>query len=318
MADQELASRIIGCSEERTVPGANLSTSEQKWHEIDRADSSSMPELLPVRDGEKPLLGQISFINALPVVIPIARGKVSLNATSVAAPPGTLNRWLSEKKLDAGAMSAFHYLQNAHELELFEGLAISSRGPVGSVLLFCAKDVRELNGADVAVPDSSASSINLLRVLLKECHGVSVNLVPYSRPDFRAAERGGLLLFGDKALTADLELSMRYNRVDLGKWWHDLTGLPMVYGVWGALREFVSAQEELFADMSEALCTARDEGLDGSFDLVLAEAQKRTGLTLPRLQQYYRRDLDFEFTAAHREGLSLYETLCRKHGLIRA
>ncbi len=278
--------------------------------------SDSLEHPVPPVRGDRPLLGQISFINALPVVLPIEEGTVPLWATCVAAPPGTLNTWLKEKRLDAGAMSAFFYLEHAGELELFDGLAISSKGAVGSVLLFCAGETDELKGCDIAVPDSSASSINLLRVLLKEVHGIEVNLVPYRKPDFRAAERGGLLLFGDKALTSDLELSMRYNRIDLGKWWHDLSGLPMVYGVWGACREFVSAHEDHFLDMGEALCAARDEGLGASFPRVLAEAQRRTGLPLGRLEQYYCRDLDFFFNDAHKEGLRLYETLCRKHGLI--
>lgn len=265
---------------------------------------------------ELPLVGQISFINALPVVIPIERGIVPLDAQCCAAPPGTLNLWMKEKRLDAGAMSAFFYLEEARQLELIEGLAISSQGAVGSVLLFCSREVSQLRGCDIAVPDSSASSINLLRVLLKECYGIDVNLVPYKKPDYRSAERGGLLLFGDRALVADLELSMHYNRIDLGKWWHDVTGLPMVYGVWAASREFADGKREAFSRLSQALCTARDEGLSDSFEIVRAEAHRRTGLPLARLEQYYRYDLDFQWDASHKEGLRLYETLCRKHKLI--
>ena len=269
-------------------------------------------------NSELPRLGQISFINALPVVLPIEKGIVKLKARTVAAPPGSLNQWLFEKRLDAGAMSAFFYLENADNLELIESVAISSLGAVGSVLLFCRDNVANLSGAQIAVPDSSASSINLLRVLLKETHNIKVTLVPYQTPDFDAAEQGGVLLFGDQALTADGELSMRYNRIDLGLWWQEMTSLPMVYGVWGARKEFVETNRQAFAEIVQALGAAKDAGLSSMFTEVLDEAHKRTNLDLQRLEQYYRRNLDFSMGSAHREGLKLYERLCRKHGLINS
>lgn len=276
------------------------------------APAINPPESLP----GLPMLGQISFINALPVVLPLERGVVPLAARSIAAPPGTLNTWFREKRLDAGAMSSFFYLENFRELQLIEGLAISSRGPVGSVLLFSAKEASELDGAEVAVPDSSASSINLLRILLKLCHGVEITLVPYREPDFSAADRGGLLLFGDKALLADADLSARYNRIDLGQWWQRLTGLPMVYGVWGAQKDFVKDNSRAFEEIAAALVEARDQGLTSMFPEVLDEAARRTNLPAARLEQYYRRDLDFSFRGEHREGLKLYEAMCRKYGYI--
>lgn len=274
--------------------------------------SINPPESLP----GLPMLGQISFINALPVVLPLERGAIPLAARTVAAPPGTLNGWMREKRLDVGAMSSFFYLENFRELQLIEGLAISSRGPVGSVLLFSAREASELDGAEVAVPDSSASSINLLRILLKLCHGVEINPVPYGEPDFGAADRGGLLLFGDRALLADADLSTRYNRIDLGQWWQRLTGLPMVYGVWGAQKDFVKDNSRAFEEIAAALVEARDLGLTTMFPEVLAEAARRTNLSAARLEQYYRRDLDFSFRGEHREGLKLYEAMCRKYGYI--
>lgn len=290
----------------------DLSTSFAYHQASLEAPAINPPESLP----GLPLVGQISFINALPVVLPLELGAVPLAARSVAAPPGTLNGWFREKRLDAGAMSAFFYLEHFRELQLIDGLAISSRGPVGSVLFFSAKEASELNGAEVGVPDSSASSINLLRILLKLCHGVDVTLVPYCEPDFAAADRGGLLLFGDKALLADADLSTRYNRIDLGHWWHRLTGLPMVYGVWGAQKDFVRDNSRAFEQIGAALVESRDQGLTTLFPEVLAEAASRTKLTAARLEQYYRRDLDFSFRGEHREGLKLYEALCRKYGYI--
>lgn len=262
-----------------------------------------------------PRLGQISFINNLPVVLPIEQGLVDIAADTTYANPAELNDAYATGLLDIGAMSSFFYLQQK-DYALVETVSISSMREVGSVLFFCKERPQALNGATVAVPSSSATSINLLRVLLLERYGVSVDLVVEAKPDIEKTDYAGALVIGDQALHFDSTWSQSYQRVDLGEWWHRDTGLPMVFGVWAAVGSWKRDNEGGFALISDALGQAAAMGLNEQFASVVKVAMERTGLNTDTLHRYYKHQLNYEMTRAHKEGLELYRRLCTKHGLL--
>ena len=82
----------------------------------------------------------------------------------------------------------------------------------------------------------SASGRNLLRVLLERRYGVRA---VSSKPTIRsaAALRGEpTLLIGDRAIDARRALAAKHV-YDLGRLWHEWTGLDMVYAVWAVRRD---------------------------------------------------------------------------------
>jgi chorismate dehydratase len=262
-----------------------------------------------------PRLGQISFINNLPIVLPIQRGLVELAAETTYANPAELNEAYAKGLLDVGAMSSFFYLQQP-DFKLVETVSISCVKEVGSVLFFCKKPPQELDGSVVAVPSSSATSINLLQVLLRERHGVSVTLQVEAKPDLRDERFSGALVIGDHALHVDQEWSTLFHRIDLGQWWHSDTGLPMVFGVWAATKHWHDKNSDQFNQLSVALAQAAELGLGRQFSEVVSVAGERTGLNQATLRHYYKEQLNYEMTPEHREGLEQYRRLCVKHGLL--
>lgn len=264
------------------------------------------------------LFGQIDFVNCLPITLPLVDGRPELLQLTMGT-PGELNKRYQEKELDIGAMSA-HYLLSAADFEIIPTLSISSLGAVGSVFLFTKKDLSDLGRSRIGVPFASATSISLLRLLLIEEFALTPEVVYGKDPGPDHPEFDACLMIGDAALAADRWLKESGRKdircVDLGQWWRRLYQLPMVFGVWGARKSYVQANREDF----EALCAFLGEtwkvGLSTRYPDVLSEAKRRTGLSESTLDEYFQRQLDFDFSPAHREGLSLFERLCRQNKLL--
>ena len=262
-------------------------------------------------------LGQISFINTLPVVLPLSSGAVDANCQLVFGTPAELNKKLSRNELQLGAMSSFYFLEDGG-FQLFPQVSISGTGRVGSVLLFSKDELNSLHGKIVDVPDSSATSIKLLQLLLKEEYGVEPQLRQQeefvtSSPDARA-----VLLIGDKALKQDEQLQTSHLRVDLAQWWFKRFALPFVFGVWGARKNWAQDNRQEFEQIGESLVEAAKLGLTSLLPQVIEEAGNRTGLKNERLSCYYLNELDYRLTAEHDQALELFGKLCRKHGFISA
>jgi chorismate dehydratase len=267
--------------------------------------------------GFLPKLGQISFINCLPIVLPIEKGHIGLEAQIVYANPSQLNEKYTKGALELGAMSSFYYLENKR-LELLPQLSISSDGPVGSVLFFSKVSTHLLNGARVAVPSSSATSVNLLKILLLEQLNVRPNFVIENEPDLRDERTDAALVIGDRALAVDNAWSSRYWRADLGQWWQMQTGLPMVFGVWAARTEWVNSNgnRAQFDRIAETLRASCKLGLTELFPLVLNEATSRSGLSPNRISRYFHKELNFQLTDRHLQGLDQFWRLCKQYRLL--
>lgn len=264
------------------------------------------------------LFGQIDYINCLPVTLPLIEDKPA-DLQLRLGNPNELNCAYQGGELDVGAMSAHFYLQGG--FEIFPTLSISSCGPVGSVFLFSKRQPEDLNDALVGLPAASASSVNLLKVLLFEM-GVKPRFTVTSAAQSRSAEPlAGLdacLMLGDDALRADRRFGSDPNLVrrDMGQWWFERYSLPMVFGVWAARSSWASEHAEQFADLGVLLAQSVDKGLKGHFEAVLAAAQAATGLDRQRLQVYFQEELDYRFKPEHRQALALFGSLCREHKLL--
>ena len=259
-------------------------------------------------------LGQISFINALPIVLPLVRKHVRLDAEQVFANPAELNLMLKSGELQMGAMSSFYFLEDGG-FDLFPDISISGSGKVGSVLLFSKFALTELDGKTVSVPRSSATSIKLMQVLLLEELGIKPNLV-LADEDSKTEELDACLLIGDKALEFDAS-GTTLQKTDLAQWWHQRYKLPFVFGVWGARKEWIAENRKDFESIGEALVAACKLGLSSQLAAVISEAQSRTSLSPDRLRSYFLEDLDYRMTMSHHEALALFARLCRKYGLLR-
>lgn len=267
--------------------------------------------------------GQISFINTLPVVYPLELGLVKFPLESYFGNPQELNRLYAQGRLHVGAMSAHYFLQS-QDFELLEGISISSVGAVGSVLLFLRSD-KDSDAAckpdqlKIAVTAASASSVNLMKLLMMESNQSSVQSVIEEDPVsafFQDHSYSGCLVIGDQALTNDKILSANSKRIDLGQWWQELSGLPFVFGVWAIRRTLKESKPALANILGVSLQESAKIGLNQCLEKVIDEAVRRTGLSPSRLRTYYLQELNFSLDESHLAGLRKFHELAKKHNLL--
>lgn len=155
--------------------------------------------------------------------------------------PSELNRKLLIGEIDLTLISSIEFLRQRERLRALPDFSIATLGPVYSVMLFHWLPWHELNGARIAVTTESATSVELLRVLLA-ADGASAELCPMP-PDLdrMMAECDAALLIGDAALVEGVArrplAAGRPLVSDLGEAWYRLTRLPFTFAVWAALRE---------------------------------------------------------------------------------
>ena len=183
-------------------------------------------------------LGRIGYVNCYPVYGAMDRGIVAAPATLVTGTPNALNDRLADGRLEVSVISAVAYAQHAAQLELLPDLAISSDGPVRSVLLLSRRPPQELTGARVLVSAASRTSVLLLEELARERWGVRLQLAPApTEPGdlarLAATEHDAVLVIGDGALLLRAAGTYAFI-VDLGEEWKRWTGLPFVFAVWAA------------------------------------------------------------------------------------
>jgi len=111
-------------------------------------------------------VGHIAYLNCVPFFHYLR--EVGFEGNIVKGVPAQLNAMLAEGKLDLSPSSSFEYGLHWQQYVLLPGLSISSRGPVQSVLLFSPCAIEDLEGRQVALTGESATSVNLLKILLKE------------------------------------------------------------------------------------------------------------------------------------------------------
>ena len=247
--------------------------------------------------------GRIIYTNDLPIYAAFDEGAVRYPGPLVADIPTNLNAMLLDGRLDLSPISAFHWAKHADQLALLPDLCIGSRDEVWSVVCVSRKPLDQLGGVPIAVTRESASGLNLLRVLLEGRYGVRANFVESADPYTAAARGEAALLIGDRAIDAQQTFApgLVY---DLGKYWHEWTGLDMVFAVWAVRRDVLARHTEEVQAALDALLASQRWG-SAHMDRVVASAQQ----TYPREAGYYAAyyaTLNFSFDARARAGLARF------------
>lgn len=271
----------------------------------------SEQQALHPHPARKVAFGQINFVNCLPIVVPMNATEFGENVRY--GTPSELNAAFEQGFLDAGAMSSFYFLRSPN-LKLIPDICIASEGAVSSVMCYSKRPLGQLDGQRVSVPVSSATSTNLLRILLMEVFGVRPKIIQVSSPDIDDPDIAAVLVIGDHALKVHDLWKKKYVTADLGEWWHINYQLPMVFGLWAARRDWAKDNHDEFLALCKVLRDSVASGLDEMFEQVLDQGCKKTGLSRERMIRYFKRDLQYTMTPRHLAGLRKFGELSRKHG----
>lgn len=247
----------------------------------------------PASELRRPRVGHIQFLNCLPIYWGLVRSGALLDLELTKDTPDNLNQLLVDGALDIGPISLVEYLRNADDLVLLPDIAVGSDGPVLSVDLVSQRPLAELDGRPVALGSTSRTSVLLAQMWLAEVHQVRPDYFGCP-PDLTAMllEADAAVVIGDVALRATYEGPRRGLAVhDLGAAWKSWTGLPMVFAVWAARRDFAEANPGLVKDVHRGFITSRDEAL-ANVDTVAEQACRWEVFDAATLANYFR-TLDF-------------------------
>ena len=229
--------------------------------------------------------------------------------------PSQLNAALYEGEIHLPLISSIELVRNRQRYRALPDFSIATLGPVYSVMLFHRPDWRELAGTRIAVTDHSATSVELLRVLL-EADGIGAELVPTPGGlDELLATADAALLIGDAAfkeavrhaapqpggprgrgISGVSRLDSRLKVTDLGEAWYRLTRLPFTFAVWAS-----EADKRPSDSLIRSFREARYHGLGCLADVARADAEK---LQLPHeLVQRYLENFRYYLAPPDRDGL---------------
>jgi chorismate dehydratase len=283
-------------------------------------------------------LGAVEYLNARPLV----RGlEHSARFSLWFDVPSRCADLLHSGDIDVGLIPSIEYLRgdglHGAGYRVVPGLAIASRGAVASVAIYATRPMADVRS--LALDTSSRTSVALARVVCDRAFGIQPELYDHG-PDLPAmlSSADAALMIGDKALftesgtvqvRATAEAAMAYGgaasrreppvtdrevfveKVDLGRVWTDMTGLPFVYAFWAGRPaaldgEGVSALVEAkVAGVRETTEIAR-EYFGGAHDRASVGAR------------YLRDNIRFELGPDELEGLDLFYRYAAEAGVINA
>jgi chorismate dehydratase len=258
-------------------------------------------------------VGYIPYLNCAPFFHYLEESGFS--ETIVSGVPSELNALLQSCALDVSPSSSFEYALNSSDYLLLPGHSISSRGPVESVLLFSPCPLTELQGQRIAITGESATSINLLRILLLEYANFArvEDYVPGEAVETVIANRQPALLIGDRAMKQATDLPEGMRVYDLGSLWYEQTGLPFVFALWILRRDSAQRMPDKISALQAQLSLSVGRALKD-----LPALAREVGVTNEegrRLVKYWQ-TIDYALTDEHLKGLNLFIALCLKHKLL--
>ncbi|PYC85471.1 menaquinone biosynthesis protein [Streptomyces tateyamensis] len=261
---------------------------------------------MPGERGPRPRVGHIQFLNCVPLYWGLARTGSLLDLDLTKDTPEKLSDLLVQGALDLGPITCVEYLRHADELVVLPDIAVGSDGPVMSCVIVSKVPLAELDGRPVALGSTSRTSVRLAQLLLQEREGVRPEY--FSCPpdlDAMLARADAAVLIGDPALKATLEAGRHpeYTVHDLGQLWKDWTGLPFVFAVWAARREFVEQRPELAAAVHRAFLESRDLSLLEA-GKVAAQAARWEEFDAGVLETYFSQALDFSLGERQLAGIA--------------
>ncbi len=246
------------------------------------------------------ILGMVNYINTSHIYIPWKEMGPLEGWSVLEGYPTSLNEKLLRGEIDAGIISSFSYGLNSNHYLLIPDLCISATGAVNSVILLSRKPLNALDSTIIYLTPQSATSVNLLRLILEFFKEVKPH---YETGDFQGFmhndEADAYLAIGDEALRLRQHKGLFH--FDLAEIWFEHTGLPFVFAVWAVRKECWADKAELVLSLRQRLLQCYAVG-QAELEKISREVAGRIPMS-PGQCLGYLKGIELEFTVEKQRGL---------------
>jgi len=263
----------------------------------------------------RPRVGHIQFLNCLPLYHALVKKGLLLDIDLYKDTPAQLCERLIAGQLDISPVPSIEFARHAQELLLLPDIAVSSRGPVMSIVLVSKVPLSRLEGCTVALANNSRTSQVLARLVLEYHYGVKPHYFE-SPPDlaemFREADAA--LLIGDDALRI-VAAPCPYHVFDIGREWTAMSNHNMVYALWAVRRDFACRHPDAVRHVHRAFQASLQESIV-SIDAIAGEIARWEPFSTEFLKEYFE-TLQFDFKPDLQQGLLHFYELAKKTGALK-
>lgn len=259
-------------------------------------------------------IGQIDYANCTPIFTSLTKLYDCSDYRFVRGVPAELNALLRRGDIDVCPSSSFEYASSPESYLLLPELSISSFGRVKSVLLFSRLPIEELDNQPVGLTTESATSVNLLKILLARAYGFRNDFRPSSQPFPEALTTSpALLLIGDGALKAARRSDGLFV-YDLGELWHRFTGLPFVFALWLVTRRVLETRREELQLLRDRLIRAKRHAYD-TYGEIASRCAEQGWMASEELVAYWQ-TISYDLSADHLRGVATFFAYAAEMGLL--
>jgi len=208
-------------------------------------------------------IGAVPYLNAEPLIWPLESGTIEHPHKIIRNYPGRLVEMLVNNEIDCAIAPVAGLLKHPTLIPL-PSIAIASRGPVASILLFHNDPLENLT--KIWLDPASRTSNLLIQILrIKASDTPCAFILPEENEAPSVANlpsNTGRLVIGDPALSYAFESSKNYGLSDLGELWKELTNHPFTFAKW------IARNGDIAAEMMPLVKEARDWSLTHLHEII--------------------------------------------------
>ncbi len=242
-------------------------------------------------------LGKVAYLNTLPMFYRL------LGYEIIQKHPSELFSMLKADKIDIGILSSAVYLSDKNQYDFVEGISISGKKMVCSVLLF----LKDSDIKNVYLTNNSVASRVLTRWYIE--HILKLN--PHYVEEEEKADT--ILYIGDKAI----EESTKYytNIIDLGEEWYKAYNLGFVFALLTYkksnpnIRYFNKLQEDIIGSIDYFYQKLKNDEIEEDVYKQYNFVDKTF------FRKYFLDCLDLGLGKEQKESLAIFEGFVKKFGL---
>ncbi|MCR8634464.1 menaquinone biosynthesis protein [Paenibacillus radicis (ex Xue et al. 2023)] len=260
-------------------------------------------------------IGRIDFTNVWPLFYNFPLESFQGEVEFITQVPTQLNEAMAKGEIDIGPISSFSYGEHTDDYVLLPNMSVSAHKCVQSILLFHRKPLEELSGASIALPTTSATSVNLLKIILRRFYEVEPDYhyaAPVLKDMLKTADAA--LLIGDHAIRESW-IDSGLMVTDLAEEWNRLTGHWMSFAVCAIRKQLAEERPELVSRIYSAFMESKRKSLS-DLSSMIRDAQELLGGTASYWERYFS-SLIYEFGPEQQAGLKLYYRYAWELGFLK-